>query len=238
MRVGFIRRRDQIFGLLRMRIDCFSRFSRGFLCRCQLNMNSCKSCGIITKYRCILCSQNVCLRSECSIPEVYEEAPGWVEFKSVGYCLKCRGVDNHTSAIGPCISAPKGPRLLSGNPLNLRESESDSDIDVTEPSGSSENSRHNEADNEDVVDKGKTKRKSGRKSFWQDTYITDMVDIIVNDDELVRKLIFTNTKKSQNTDAYQKVLPQLNNKYKETTGEDFPFTVQQMRTKFMWCISI
>lgn len=65
-----------------------------------------------------------------------------------------------------------------------------------------------------------------------------MVDIIVDDEELVRKRIFTNTKKSQNTDAYQEVLPQLNNKYKQTTGEHFPFTVQQMRTKFKWCISI
>lgn len=41
----------------------------------------------------------------------------------------------------------------------------------------------------------------GIKSFWKDIHITDMVDIIVNDEELVCKLIFTNTKKSQNTDA-------------------------------------
>lgn len=106
-------------------------------------MNSCKRCGIITKYHCILCGQNVCLLSECSIPEVYEEAPGWVEFKNVGYCLRCKvSVDRHAPVICPCSSVPKAPRLLfSGSPFNLiNESKSDSDIDVTETSESSENS--------------------------------------------------------------------------------------------------
>ena len=40
-------------------------------------------------------------------------------------------------------------------------------------------------------------RRSGRKAMWQDSHITDMVDMIVNDEELVRKLIFTNVKKGK-----------------------------------------
>ena len=42
--------------------------------------------------------------------------------------------------------------------------------------------------------------------------------------------------KTKNTDAYQNVLPQLNDIYNKTTGKDFPFTVQQMKTKLKWCV--
>ncbi|CAB4032760.1 Hypothetical predicted protein, partial [Paramuricea clavata] len=70
-----------------------------------------------------------------------------------------------------------------------------------------------------------------------DSQITDMVDMIVNDDELVRKLVFTNVKKRKNSDAYQKNLPKLNQKCQDAFGKDFPFTVQQMRNKLKWCIS-
>lgn len=61
--------------------------------------------------------------------------------------------------------------------------------------------------------------------------------MIVNDEELVRKLIFTNVKKRKNSDAYEKILPKLNEKYQDETGKDFPFTVKQMRNKFKWCVS-
>ena len=42
-----------------------------------------------------------------------------------------------------------------------------------------------------------------------------MVDMIVNDNELVHKLVFTNVKKRKNSDAYQKILPKLNQKYQD-----------------------
>ena len=61
--------------------------------------------------------------------------------------------------------------------------------------------------------------------------------MIVNDEEMVHKLIFTNVKKRKNSDAYQKILPKLNEKYQDETGKDFPSTVHQMRNKFKWCIS-
>ena len=46
-----------------------------------------------------------------------------------------------------------------------------------------------------------------------------MIDIIVNDDELVKKLIFTNIKKASNTEVFKNVLTQLNEKYNATTGK-------------------
>ena len=65
-----------------------------------------------------------------------------------------------------------------------------------------------------------------------------MVNVIVNNEALLRKLVFTNTKKACNTDAYQNVLTELNEQYKKDTGKDFPFSVKQMRSKFRWCVAI
>ena len=87
-------------------------------------------------------------------------------------------------------------------------------------------------DSENVgLEEGKKKRKKlGCKATWKESQITDMVNVICNDAELVRKLIFTNVKKSSNTGAYEKVLPLL--------GNDFPSTFKQMRNKFKWCVSV
>ena len=101
------------------------------------------------------------------------------------------------------------------------------------------NSAKNDDDESDSVggsekansEEGKKERKKlGRKAAWKESQVTDMVNVICNDEKLVRKLIFTNARKSSNTDAYEKVMRQL--------GNDFPFTVKQMRNKFKWCISI
>ena len=80
------------------------------------------------------------------------------------------------------------------------------------------------------------KAKSGRKACWNEDQITDVINIIVNDDELVKKLIFTNIKKARNSEVFKNVLTQLNEKYNATTGKDFPFVVAQMRNKFQWCV--
>ena len=84
---------------------------------------------------------------------------------------------------------------------------------------------------------GKGKKRIGRRATWKEDNITDMVNIIVNDDQLVKKLIFCNTKKASNTEAYEMVRKRLNVEYNKTTGSDFPFQVQQMRNKFKSCIS-
>ena len=68
----------------------------------------------------------------------------------------------------------------------------------------------------------------GQKACWNEYQITDMIDIIVNDDELVKKVIFTNIKKASNSKVLKNVLTQLNEKYNATTGKEFPFIVAQM----------
>ena len=84
---------------------------------------------------------------------------------------------------------------------------------------------------------GKRKKRIGRRATWKEDHITDMVNIIVNNDQLVKKLIFCNTKKARNTEAYEIVLKRLNVEYNKTAGSDFPFQVQQMRNKFKSCTS-
>ena len=88
------------------------------------------------------------------------------------------------------------------------------------------------------IESGKGKKKRGRKATWQETQITDMVNIIVNNEALLRKLVFTNTKKAYNTEAHHSVLTELNEQYNKSSGKDFPFSVKQMRSKFKWCVSI
>ena len=88
---------------------------------------------------------------------------------------------------------------------------------------------------------GKRKKRLGdlgRRAYWKENHITDMINIIVNDDQLVKKLIFCNTRKASNTEAYEVVRKRLNVEYNKASGSDFTFQVQQMRNKFKSCISI
>ena len=83
------------------------------------------------------------------------------------------------------------------------------------------------------TEEGVKKAKRRRKARWNE----DIIAIIVNDDEMVKKLIFTNTKKVSNSEVFKIVLTQLNEKYNATTRKDFPFEVPQMKNKFKWCVS-
>ena len=49
-----------------------------------------------------------------------------------------------------------------------------------------------------------------------------------------KKLIFTNTKNSKNTEIYANVLKELGQKYGDVS---FPFSVDQLRDKFKKCVS-
>ena len=81
--------------------------------------------------------------------------------------------------------------------------------------------------------------KAGKgRANWKEDHITDMIYIIVNDDQLVKKLISCNTKKSSNTEAYKVVRKRLNVEYNKGSESDFPFQVKQMRSKFKSGISI
>ena len=76
-------------------------------------------------------------------------------------------------------------------------------------------------------------KNSGRKSLWDADYIDDMVDIITNNENFKRKLIFTNNKKATNGEVYKLVLKEL---IKRHSSFPFPFPIQQMRNKFKWCV--
>ena len=102
------------------------------------------------------------------------------------------------------------------------EENSDSEsLDVDEPSSAKQ--------------KGNVKQKKGRKSTWQDRQINDLV-VICSSQYFKKGLIFTNTKNSKNGEIYEQVLKQVKERYL-SQGEEFPFTVSQIRNKFKKCIS-
>ena len=91
----------------------------------------------------------------------------------------------------------------------------------------------NDEEIEKIVGKKKGqngKKGRGRKAQWTESLLNDMADIIVSNDYLKNKLIFTNSKNQKNSEVYQKVLNELK-KRTEARDEDFPFTVKQLRTK-------
>ena len=199
---------------------------------------TCWSCEAKTKYSCISCDRPVCVRLECSVAELDEEAEGWEPGKRVGYCLLCARICTRTStprSPEASISANLVDKTSSRSKLNDQGSDLSSDSEEKEPQVPNKKRRkqnedgHSESPEETAV-KGK---KRGRKATWLEIQVTDMVNIIVNDENILRKLVFTNTKKAYNTEAYQSVLNKLNEQYEDS----FPFTVEQMRTKFKWCVA-
>ena len=59
-----------------------------------------------------------------------------------------------------------------------------------ETSDSEEESSFSLSDNENLAPPNKKRR--GRKAQWRDCHVADMVDVICSNDNLSRKLIFTN----------------------------------------------
>ncbi len=110
------------------------------------------------------------------------------------------------------------------------ESES-SDLLLNQRQKTSNNSKNKKGN-------GKEKKVVGRKAVWKDANIDDMIDIIVNDESYSRNLIFTNVKKQKNTEVYNKIPNNLQERYSQYNPPlSFQFTVPQMRTKFKWCVA-
>ena len=86
------------------------------------------------------------------------------------------------------------------------------------------------------ANKGKEKKKPGRKSNWSSETIDDFIDIVVNDNYFKKKLVFTNTKNKKNGDIYEKILSILKERAAKR-GEEIEFTVAQLRNKFKKCVS-
>ena len=61
--------------------------------------------------------------------------------------------------------------------------------------------------------------------------VTDLVDIIVEDEKLKNKLLLTNTRNAKNRVYYENVLAELKKRFEEH-GEEFLYDVVQTRSKF------
>lgn len=92
-------------------------------------------------------------------------------------------------------------------------------------------SENDEDSGSDELKKIPTRRRSGRKAQWSDSLVNDMVDIIINDENYKRKLIFTNVKNQKNGAIYSKVLEEMKRRASKRE-ESVPYTVHQLRTKF------
>ena len=184
----------------------------------------CVSCKTSTKYNCINCSVFVCNRVGCSLAELDESTAGWIAQQSVGYCKSC--ADEVISDYQE--QRNKKPRTeLDERSENTSSDESkSSDVPLDHSRKSPKKKR------------GKNKKVAGRKAIWKESNIDDMIDIIVNDENFARKLIFTNVKKQKNTEVYGKILNRLKERYSQySPPSSFPLTVEQMRTKFKWCVA-
>ena len=52
------------------------------------------------------------------------------------------------------------------------------------------------------------------------------------------KLIFTNAKKQKKTEVYNKIFEHFQEQYSQYyPSSSFPFTIEQMKTKFKWCVA-
>ena len=94
---------------------------------------------------------------------------------------------------------------------------------------------NDEADKEVTFILGKRHRKkkdSGRRAKWSAEQLDDLIDVRVNNENFKEKLIFTNNRRATNTEIYKRALDQIKERQ-----PIFPFTVDQMRNKFKWCVS-
>ena len=96
-----------------------------------------------------------------------------------------------------------------------------------------------EFEKEDEVDEfiaqPNSKKKSGRRGNWSSDNLDDFIDIIVNNEDYVEKLIFRDTKYSHNSMIYEKIRNELEKRSSER-GESMDFSVNQLRNKFKKCI--
>lgn len=90
-------------------------------------------------------------------------------------------------------------------------------------------------ENSDPNTKVVRSKKKGRKGSWSEKQVGDMIDVICDSENFQKKLIFT----GKNTEVYQKIQSELWQRY-EAKGLDaiscFPFSPEQMRTKFKRCV--
>lgn len=92
-----------------------------------------------------------------------------------------------------------------------------------------------EAGEDEAIAQPKSKKKSGRRGNWSSENLDDFIDIIVNNDDYVEKLIFRNTKFQHNGIIHEKIRTELKRRSSER-GETMEFSVSQLRNKFKKCV--
>ena len=73
--------------------------------------------------------------------------------------------------------------------------------------------------------------------MWPEIAITDLVDIILENEKYKTKLLLTNTKNVKNGVYYDQVITELKKRFEER-DEEFTYNVPQTRSKFKRCVSI
>ena len=142
---------------------------------------------------------------------------GWEASRSVGYCLPCAGAaagagQNEFCSENRYSSNDIEPAALENESLDEERSDNiEPGFELACESDSGEDERFQS------TEEGVKKAKRGQKASWNKDQVTDMIDIIVNDDVMVKKLIFTNTKKASKSEVFKNVSTQLNEKYNLTT---------------------
>ena len=75
--------------------------------------------------------------------------------------------------------------------------------------------------------KGKAKKnRKGRKCQWKESFLDDLVDIIVENEKYRQKLLLTNVKNAKNGQYIESVVKEIQERCTER-GKEFPYDVNQ-----------
>ena len=85
--------------------------------------------------------------------------------------------------------------------------------------------------------KRKKSAKRGRKCLWSEIAVTNLVDIILENEKYKTKLLLTNTKNVKNRLYYDQVITELKKRFEER-DEEFTCNVPQTGSKFKRCVRI
>ena len=149
----------------------------------------CSICHKSTKYSCVNCNKPVCNRSlGCSTPA---EEHLQKEFESVSYCRKCKNPDVRSQTNQPSQEEFEVAEKGSLSPVNSPERNSnDSDMKPDSDGDDSDTVLSDSLACKSAATQ--KKRKRGKKCQWESDDLDDFVDIIINDENHQRKLIFQN----------------------------------------------
>ena len=79
------------------------------------------------------------------------------------------------------------------------------------------------------------KNRKVRKYQWKESFVDDLVDIIVENEKYRQKLLLTNVKNAKNGQHMECVVKEIQERCTER-GEEFPYDVNQTRQKFRRCV--